>query len=101
MEQLHFICFQSQQNAPQVLKTSRHHDNYSTSLWEWYCDDDNEEARGDNPLRNIRGFLMKRRKSPLKGYQKVLVKGHLFTSLGMLGSTVKFSFYLPLLLINY
>ena len=42
---------------------------YSAGLWDWYFQ---EEEREDGMiLKNIRGFLMKRRKSPLKGYQKV------------------------------
>lgn len=56
-----------------------------SGLWEFYYDSDSDEGRergggevtgrgGDEEgekMRNIRGFLFKRRKSPLKGWHKV------------------------------
>ena len=66
--------------SPTLTKTSsRHHDRFS-GLWEWYYDDEGEELENSGEvgltedgsrLKNIRGFLLKRRKSPLKGWHKV------------------------------
>ena len=51
-----------------------------SGLWEFFYDSDVEEGRGgggegveeeDENMKNIRGFLFKRRKSPLKGWHKV------------------------------
>ena len=63
--------------------SSRTSERYS-GLWECYydrerCGEDviseaGEGVRGDDPanrLKNIRGFILKRRKSPLKGWHKV------------------------------
>ena len=62
--------------------SSRNQDRFS-GLWEWYFDKDEGtppmgDREGEGPhrddgtmLKNIRGFLMKRRKSPLKGWHKV------------------------------
>lgn len=61
-------------------KQSRH--NRYSGLWEIYYDEQTEEGgaegeRGkeasmkEGESKNIRGFLLKRRKSPLKGWHKV------------------------------
>ena len=41
----------------------------SYGLWECYSD--HTTAGEEGALKNIRGFLLKKRKSPLKGWQKV------------------------------
>lgn len=57
-----------------------------SGLWEFFYEGEGEGERGggggeeggregemDNKLKNIRGFLFKRRKSPLKGWHKVCI----------------------------
>ncbi len=59
---------------PSSHKTGSRNDRFS-GLWEFYFDtppSNNEGAGSDeDTLKNIRGFLLKRRKSPLKGWHKV------------------------------
>ena len=69
---------------PQSPKMSRHAANkdkeHFSGLWEFFYDSDREDyKRGqrvdrggeDSKLKSIRGYLFKRRKSPLKGWHKV------------------------------
>ena len=48
----------------------------SYGLWECYSDQATsvQEEGHDGALKNIRGFLLKKRKSPLKGWRKVSYK---------------------------
>lgn len=60
--------------------TKRQDGTASHGLWECYSDQtiSAQEEGHDGALKNIRGFLLKKRKSPLKGWQKcyyVLEKG--------------------------
>ncbi len=58
---------------PSVHKTGSRSERVS-GLWEFYFDTaSNNEGTGsdEDSLKNIRGFLLKRRKSPLKGWHKV------------------------------
>ena len=68
--------------SPSYAKASSRHQDRFSGLWEWYFDDEttpSQSAEGEvgfeddcSRLKNIRGFLMKRRKSPLKGWHKVM-----------------------------
>ncbi len=58
---------------PPTHKASSRGDRFS-GLWEFYLDKEPaDEGTGseDDSLKNIRGYLLKRRKSPLKGWHKV------------------------------
>ena len=58
---------------PPTHKANSRSDRFS-GLWEFYLDRepaDEEAGSEDDSLKNIRGYLLKRRKSPLKGWHKV------------------------------
>ncbi|XP_064389026.1 oxysterol-binding protein-related protein 3-like isoform X2 [Halichondria panicea] len=75
---------------PPTHKASSRGDRFS-GLWEFYLDKEPaDEGTGseDDSLKNIRGYLLKRRKSPLKGWHKryfVLERGVLYFSRSQAG----------------